>query len=287
MADANFEDFFGAGAALRIKPRPAGSDIYENFNIGQTVEGFSGGGDFIELPAAIASVVEYFNSSGASQWTLDKTTINAAIDAWVGFYLDATDNLLYIIAKDTGTTPNTYYTASMNAAGTLVNIGNDQPTVDFSIPTGTGWNGQGAGHSSVARDVDGSGNLFIRQREGQEMEIDITDGTAGDAVAFYNLPSTSKVYNYKTADGTYIATGPRSASIIPVNLVTNDFNFPVTMMDASSGLSQAGGSVFLILQAWKGYVTLIAATATAIDGPRQWNKTDMDDLVTEIKKLYE
>lgn len=145
-------------------------------------EGFNGDGDYVELPIAAGNSLAYFNSSDASQFTVARTTIAAASDDWVGFTFDSVDNLIYVVVVDEGTTPNTYFLASVNVSGTVVNIGNAQPGTDF-VTTTTSWyhsSPQSTGGTTIQRAADGTGNMFVRQTNSvggmQEMEVNISTG---------------------------------------------------------------------------------------------------------------
>ena len=58
--------------------------------------------------------------------TIDEASGYGETDKWVNFFMDDADNKLYIVTQDTGTSPNTIYTSSVNEAGTVTEIGNAQ-----------------------------------------------------------------------------------------------------------------------------------------------------------------
>lgn len=142
---------------------PMGAAAFSNYQKGNSVEGFAGDGDYIDLPITVGSNVEYFNAAGVSQWTVSRGNVDAAIDHWAGFFFD--DNLIYVVGVDTGTSPRTYYTASIDSSGTVVNIGNDQPVSDFNVGGGNEWWNTsvftGASSSSIQREAVGSGNILM------------------------------------------------------------------------------------------------------------------------------
>ena len=69
-----------------------------NLALGQSnrAEGFAGNGDWINIPISGAGTLDYYNNSDVLQWSKAHTDINAAVDAWIGFTFDATDNLIYV-----------------------------------------------------------------------------------------------------------------------------------------------------------------------------------------------
>lgn len=219
--------------------------------------GFSLDGDWFRLPDSLSTTISYYNSSDVLQWSKDETDADANCDQWVGFYIDYTDNLLYAIAVDVGTTPNTYYTISINAAGTVVNIGNAQPTSDFS--TDPDFNGvtASAGDSIIQRAAEGSGNLFMRiaQTGFEEAEVDISDGSfvsdpadqSGELSTVFNSP-------YKSADGIYI--GKTDSQVI----VMDDLAIPIGLECLyGTGFPNEGGASerdFKIME-WGDYIGLV------------------------------
>ena len=75
-----------------------GTDAFNLGQQGNRVTGFSGGGDYIELPISAVTDIEYFNSSDASQWTVAIADVDASIDDWVGFTFD--NDVIYGVAVD-------------------------------------------------------------------------------------------------------------------------------------------------------------------------------------------
>lgn len=186
-----------------------GSAAFANSSQSNRYEGFNGDRDYVELPILTGNNLEYFNNADASQFTVSKSDINAAVDDWVGFIFDKTDSLIYIVAVDEGTTPNTYYTASVNSSGTVVNIGNAQPSSDFTTAA-TGWwvtVSVVVGASAIQRASDGIGNLFVRQTNTggmEEMEINISTGAivSDPAVVDVNIIDVA----WKAQSGNYYSS---------------------------------------------------------------------------------
>ncbi|MBL4680851.1 MAG: hypothetical protein JKY88_09030 [Pseudomonadales bacterium] len=188
-----------------LTPVSLGAALFAEAQTGNRLEGYSGDGDYIELPSSAADTIEYFNSAGSSQWTVSQANVHANIDDWVGFLFDA--SLIYLVGVDEGTTPNTYYTASINSAGTIVNIGNAQPSSDFTTAAAAWWTNTIVtnGSSLIQRAAVGSGNIFVRQTNGagmEEMEINISTGAIASDPAVVN--ADLQFTGWKTSNGLYI-----------------------------------------------------------------------------------
>jgi len=239
-----------------------------NFDDSRYAEGFDGNGDYVYLPYGTSNIT-YYNSAGVSQWSIAHTDVNADCDAWGGIMYDLTDDLIYMIAVDAGTTPDTFYLCSVNKAGTLTNIGNDQPATDFSGVINTGYQ-----DINIYRDGgDGVGNLFLRAGvgNGEQMEINISTGAiVGDVDDIHTLGSVCRgnnCYLYKTPNGTYISTfnGNTTNNLISLHLlastagrVASTIHLPV-----NCGLGWASSMTPIM---WKGYIlTALLGVATNVN----------------------
>ena len=94
--------------------------------------GFNGdaAGTSIKIPqTSYTAALQYYNKDGtastAGSWNggVAITEIHSDADYWAGWYMDNTDQMLYIIATDIGTSPHSVCFAKINAAGTLTQIG--------------------------------------------------------------------------------------------------------------------------------------------------------------------
>lgn len=213
-------------------------------------EGFVGDKDYIELPINSAGNIEYFNSAEVSQFTVNLTAIAPTSDDWGGFTFDKTDALIYVVVVDEGTAPNTYFFASVNVSGTVVNIGNAQPGVEFATASGNWYNTSASdnGSSTIQRAADGSGNMFMRQTNVtgmEEMEINISTGAIVSDPAVIDTDIIDVAW--KTSDGNYY-------SIDSVN--AQRFRSPVTgTLRAFTDSAQNFGWIGVITQKviqWKG-----------------------------------
>lgn len=94
--------------------------------------GFNGdaAGTSIRLPqTSYTAALQYYDKDGTAStsgsWNggVAITEIHSDADYWAGWYMDNTDQMLYIIATDIGTSPHSLCFAKINAAGTLTQIG--------------------------------------------------------------------------------------------------------------------------------------------------------------------
>tara|TARA_Y100000748_G_C15449030_1_gene470188 strand:+ start:87 stop:1049 length:963 start_codon:yes stop_codon:yes gene_type:complete len=68
------------------------------------------------------------NGSWASGLTVAEAAGSANAETWVGFWMDNTDAMLYMLTSDKTTNPDTFYFSKINEAGTITAIGNAQLT---------------------------------------------------------------------------------------------------------------------------------------------------------------
>ena len=94
--------------------------------------GFNGdaAGTSIRIPqTSYTAALQYYDKDGtastAGSWNggLAITEVHADSDYWVGWYMDNTDQMLYIVTLDHGTEPDSLCFSKINAAGTLTQIG--------------------------------------------------------------------------------------------------------------------------------------------------------------------
>lgn len=255
-------------------------------------EGFSGDGDYFLIPTASTGPLIYYDNTGSSIFSISPSDINAVCDYWVGFTIDS--GVLYIVAVDVGTTPDTFYLASVDITGAVTNIGNDQPSVDF-INAGTYWgSGITAGATNIQRAAVGSGNLFIRMTTNsatigaEEAEINITTGAfVSSPSSIFGMPynHTGGSHHYKTTNGVYLGS-----------LNTDDYGFqdnnPFLIINLGKSRSIYKGmipiqnillmpdSVTSRFMAWKNNVYITGS------GCRVWEKTVFDAWVEEVASIF-
>ena len=97
--------------------------------------GFAGGtaGRSIRVHfQAVGTAIQLCNIDGSFStdgvWNSGMTVAEAAgsanADRWVNFFMDETDQMLYIVTTDTSTSPHTNYFSKVNEAGSVTAIGN-------------------------------------------------------------------------------------------------------------------------------------------------------------------
>ena len=269
------------GALPILVPKGLGAASFAGQMNQNRLEGFSGDGDYIELPTAAASgVIQYFNSAGASQWTVAKADINALVDEFIGFVFD--DNVIYVVAADNATTPDTFYTASINSAGTVTNIGNAAPANDFTTVAGK-WSvaNTSVGSSMVLRGSVGSGNLFVRQNETagmEQMEINISNGAIVSDPATL-LPSLLRYCAWKTTDDLYLGFTSAATPYIS-DLTRPALRGMISAAYAPVGVYQNGTKPVQ----WKGYVCMCQPNSAAASNYSRLFEISVFD--AWIKRMY-
>jgi len=119
-ADTTMGAYFGQAG------NNASYGYYPGFN-----GGTAGNSIFIQLSSDTADI-KMMNILGAvtgsGSWASGLTIAEAAgsanADKWVGFYMDNTDAMLYLLTMDTSTSPDTLYFSKINEAGSVTAIGN-------------------------------------------------------------------------------------------------------------------------------------------------------------------
>ena len=142
-------------------------------------------------------------------------------DKWVGFYMDESENKLYCLTMDTGTSPHTLYTSSVNEAGTVTAIGNAQlgnasfNGIAFNSSYGNGLyrsGGDGSGTMNLTSVNTSGGNAAAAEPyRGVTVQVNLTNGSLtysnflGSVFAQENIP-----YGYglvgPTANGMVLLT---------------------------------------------------------------------------------
>lgn len=286
MASKKLSTIVGGGASVypTLKAKDLGAAAFKGYNNGVSFEGFLGDGDYIRLPLTATGLIEYFNNADASQFTVTKANVNAAVDNWVGFMFDAAAGLLYGIAADTGTAPDTYYTFSVNSAGTIVNIGNAQIGTDFASAPIFSTTAITTGSGSIWRTAEATGNLFIRVTISggfQEAEVNITTGafvTAPSAPVNIFAPSALSC-PYKTANSVYLGTMQASATADVITLDVGSSPDAASNIIVQQGLGIGGGATGLRALQWKGYIALCTHSNSIVKGPRFYEVSDFETWV--------
>jgi hypothetical protein len=159
-------------------------------------DSLTGSGFNILMTSGGQEAITYYNGQGTQVtdgvWASGFTPSEAWSDAdqWSSLYMDSSDNKLYALVIDTGTSPNTYRMTSVDKDGTVV-----LETAAFQV-TNTGFNEQRLSFGSTTPKlyrvghVDGTGNFrFDNYRantddddtgapfDGCRLEINTSSGT--------------------------------------------------------------------------------------------------------------
>jgi len=140
----------------------------------------------------------------ASGMTVDEASGSANTDSWVGWYMDDSENKLYCLTMDTGTSPHTLYTSSVNEAGTVTAIGNAQlgnasfNGLDYLASYGNALyrsGGDGSGTINLTSINTSGGNAAAAEPyRGVTVQVDVSDGSLtysnflGSVFAQENIP---------------------------------------------------------------------------------------------------
>lgn len=183
-----------------------------------------------------AQPFKYYNGQGTQVTTgvWNSTGITPAEawsdgDEWAGAYMDASDNKLYLLVRDTGTSPDTLRMTSVNKDGTVV-----LETAAFQV-TNTGFEGPEWHQSSAppmyrVGHVDGTGNFrydVLKANtdndntsapfDGCRIEINTSGGTVNSISANTMAETTdgllpNNLYSPRAAEDNML--GPTSNNII-------------------------------------------------------------------------
>ena len=228
---------------------------------------------YFQMPSGATGNLIYRDKT-ASVWSIAPTDVNANCDSWIGFYYDGGDGVLYSIGADTSTAPDTYYTVSINSAGTITNIGNAQPT------TGTAnvWP-----DTMVTRSANSTGNLFIRTGF-LEIEINVSTGaiTTDVATIIETSESTAIISFYKSEDGGHYAAFPAAVdpASTPMTLFVGVSGklCSIQIYQDRTGFSQgtiASGEVAPHITLWDNRVRILHRLSSS-SGPNGWPRARFD-----------
>jgi len=206
----------------------------------------------IQLPTVATGSVTFFNAAGATVWTKTPSGFLAAMDDFVQFWMNDAATLLFVIARDTATSPDTFGTFTIDVAGAILQIGSgDQPATDFANAAATSWNLSGSG-----LDFDGSGDFVILSTASPGADnvatISKTTGlfTSDPAPLFDAGHNTALFTPIRSTDETYVARFALSAELataeISSNFVSAATSFP---FDTVAGIITNAK-----LMHWKDYI---------------------------------
>jgi len=179
----------------------------------------------IRIPyTGVSTALQYYDANGtastAGAWNGGLTVGEGYTDAdyWVGWYMDASDNLLYLLSLDHGTNPNSLCLSSVNSSGTVTEIGKTAFTnavFNYIHQTNSYLgplyrpSGDGSGDFAISFSNTAGGNAAA----GAPCRgVLITIGASDCALSYSNLlPST---FSAATATGGGFRFGPTSNNII-------------------------------------------------------------------------
>lgn len=256
------------------------------------VSGYLQDGDYVVLPASFTGTITYFDNTGnqivAGSWSggIAHTDIDATCDGWVGFMMDASESLLYVAAVDSAL--QKIFLATVDAAGTITNIGAGiTPTTPFSASPQ--WlNPTGNGATSIYREGDGAGNIFVRLTSVsfiEEIELNIATG----ALVTDTEVVTSRLSHYKTQKGNYIGyfgsqplpTSSGGAQLmVDVGGSKGAIRIP---LDYSTNIGST--SVGAMALQWNGRIVLVSPSESQIFGPRAYEVSIFNTWVDRLATL--
>ena len=150
--------------------------------------------------------------------TIAEAAGSANADHFVGACMDATDQVLYMLFNDTGTSPDTLYFSKVNEAGTVTAIGNAQVA-------NTSFDGFRLNNSYMGalhrKGGDGSGDFAIywMHTAGGSSAYglpyrgsEVTIATSNGALSYANFMPTT--FGSTTPTGYYPRVGPTSNNIV-------------------------------------------------------------------------
>ena len=178
--DSSLEPYYGAQNtynAYHFFPAFAGGTAGRSLRIH-----FQGMSTAIQL----CNIDGSFSSDGVwnSGMTVAEAAGSANADRWVNFYMDTTDQMLYIVTTDTSTSPHTNYFSKVNEAGAVTAIGN---AAYNSTGVGNFFHYNASLGNLRRAGGDGSGNF--------EMDYMHFDGNAGAAPPYRGYTITINATN--------------------------------------------------------------------------------------------
>ena len=267
-----------SGGLVRFQPK-TGLTGFAGFMNANRIPGFSANGDYIGLPINSTGNLTYVNNAGSTVFTKAHTDLNAAVDNWCGFYFDGS-TYIWAVGVDAGTTPDTFYTAKIDVAGTVTAVGNAQPTTDFSATPD--WDGSGTNLW-----YDGSTN-FKLFKDSEVMSIAASNGSIAVDTAEAVSTETALSWVYQTSDGlliTRIDTDGQSEDPATFNVVNSSGQ--VGSVACPPGLNMLGGvlNTQLVPIQHGSDVWLVRGTTTNVTrGARCFTATQFDNAIKRLAR---
>lgn len=245
------------------------------------VGGFLNNGDYLSLPTTDVGVVVYRDNTGApittGSWSgnLLLANISTNVDKWIGFMLDDTDGVMYMMASDVTTTPDTYYFSKITAAGVLTNLWNTA-SLNPGFSTNPVW-----GEGNIYRDSDGSGNITVRNVAGESAIFDISTGSIVQQVVSTGHPVTG---TYATPSGNVFGTSVGTGGFI-LGTVSNSTRVAGFILSSSQGYVSANTANIIPMQ-WGGRIVMAGLNDSLTwHGIRAVTVTDFNIMVDRIADI--
>ena len=218
------------------------------------------------------------NGVWASGMTIEQGAGSANADRFLKGYMDASDDMFYMLFVDTSTSPNTLYFSKVNLAGTVTTIGNaalGNASMNSTWMGSNTWGalrrlgGDGSGNFGLFCTVTASGNSGAgAPYQGVDITISASDGSLSySALMPTNYGNFFQIYNPymgPTANGiiggsyyqnTAYSNGPVGFYGPLMNTVSGRGNVNTYMGDpASNGFPFATGAGMLIHRSKAKYI---------------------------------
>lgn len=211
-------------------------------------------------------------------WTVNPTDINALVDGFIGASLacwyDSINDRLYVFGLDSGTAPDTLYTAFITLeTGAVTSVGNAQLSADSS-------DNFNLSKVSVGRDSIDSGN-FNLQFLNRTIVINDSTGAEVSNVASTNTTEGNDIGNYRTLDGKISVKGVSQASAGDANLQLTQNKNTVTVPIPDSLFAVVGTGLISVIP-WGDKVKLYVGTPTNQEMVRTFLRSDFDEWLTKV-----
>jgi len=266
------------GPVLKHSSLPAYRQSSNQINL----EGFASlSRSSIVLPNGVSGSLVLVDSTGSTIWSYAPGAFNAAADSWAGFWMNDDATLMYVFASDTTVAPNAWYTSTVDAAGTIVELGNDQPALEFTTLSqwwtgGTGVQPDGTGSFKILHNVDAT--------NGQYAVLDSAGQFTTQPTDFYDdgmdAPNVHGSSPYET-DGGYIISDIIGSSG-RINLgITHKYSSIDMNISSDTFLGWGGRSVIR----WRDYV-VTWHTSGSREGLVKYSVSDFDKYASEMGEYY-
>lgn len=250
-------------------------------NLPNSAPGYaSSAGSAILLPISDTSTLSAVDVTGSTLWSFTAASFSAAITgqitSWVGFYMNDAATLLFGVGLDNATTNDTFYLFTINASGTINEIGTDQPSTDFV--TEPQWSDFG----TIQPDGSGGFEIFSGGSTVANSQFAIINSsgtfTTDPTLVFSNANAAAGVGMYETSGGKIL--GPLGSSPTTNNTTTNvsnktDTAFVVLPYNAVKAIDGQGNGFFFLR--WQDFIiTWDASAAEQQEGRFKYTEAQVD-----------